>query len=153
MAKEFSRTERVGDYLRRELAVIIQRELRDPRLGMVSITAADVSRDLSHAKIYFTLLGSDTQEDAKPTTDVLNKAAGFLRSALARDASMRSVPRLRFIFDTSVGRGRDLEALISRATEADAQHHAHDLRDRGEGGDADADTGAGDAREEQGGDR
>jgi ribosome-binding factor A len=150
MAKEFSRTERVGDYLRRELAVIIQRELRDPRLGMVSITAADVSRDLSHARIYFTLLGSDTPEDAKPTTDVLNKAAGFLRTALARDASMRSVPRLRFIFDTSVGRGRDLEALISRATEADAQHHAHDVR---EGGDADVDASAGVAREEQGGDR
>jgi ribosome-binding factor A len=117
---------------------------------MVSITAADVSRDLSHARIYFTLLGSDTSEDAKPTTDVLNNAAGFLRSALARDASMRSVPRLRFIFDTSVGRGRDLEALISRATEADAQHHAHDIP---EGVDSDADAGAGDAREEQGGDR
>jgi ribosome-binding factor A len=125
MAKEYSRTERVGDYLQRELALIIQRELRDPRLGMVSITAAEVSRDLSHARIYYTLLGSDTPEDAKPTTDVLNKAAGFLRSALARDASMRSVPRLRFIFDTSVGRGRDLEALISRATEADALHHVH----------------------------
>lgn len=148
MAKEFSRTERVGDYLRRELAVIIQRELRDPRLGMVSITAADVSRDLSHAQIYFTLLGSDTPEDAKPTTDVLNKAAGFLRTALARDASMRSVPRLRFIFDTSVGRGRDLEALISRATEADAQHHAQDAPDSPN---ADAETGA--AGEEQGGDR
>ncbi len=125
MAKEYSRTERVGDYLQRELALIIQRELRDPRLGMVSITAAEVSRDLSHARIYYTLLGSDTPEDAKPTTDVLNKAAGFLRSALARDASMRSVPRLRFIFDTSVGRGRDLEALISRATEADALRHVH----------------------------
>ncbi|WP_439100345.1 30S ribosome-binding factor RbfA [Congregibacter sp.] len=123
MAKEFSRTERVGDYLRRELALIIQREVRDPRLGMVSITAVDVSRDISHARVHFTLLGSDTAEEAKPCTDVLNKAAGFLRSALARDASMRSVPKLRFVFDSSVGRGRDLEALIHRARTADDRRY------------------------------
>jgi ribosome-binding factor A len=124
MAKEFSRAERVGDYLRRELALIIQREVRDPRLGMVSITAVDVSRDISHARVHFTLLGSDTAEDAKPCTDVLNNAAGFLRSALARDASMRSVPKLRFVFDSSVGRGRDLEALINRARSADDRRYS-----------------------------
>ena len=121
MAREYSRRERVGDYLQRELATLIQRELRDPRLGMVSITAVEVSRDLSHARVFFTLLGCDSDEDAKPSTDVLNRAAGFLRSSLARDASMRTVPRLRFHFDNSVGRGRDLEALISAATEADAR--------------------------------
>jgi hypothetical protein len=60
MAKEYSRTERVGDYLQRELALLIQRELRDPRLGMVSITAVEVSRDLSHARVYFTVLGCDS---------------------------------------------------------------------------------------------
>ncbi|MFT4769069.1 MAG: ribosome-binding factor A [Glaciecola sp.] len=124
MAKEFSRTERVGDYLRRELALIIQREMRDPRLGMISITAVDVSRDISHARVHFTLLDSDTAEDAKPCIDVLNKAAGFLRSSLARDASMRSVPKLRFVFDSSVGRGRDLEALIHRARSADDRRYA-----------------------------
>ena len=124
MAREFSRTERVGDYLRRELAILIQREVRDPRLGMVSITAADVSRDLSHARVYFTLLGCDSAEEAKPSTGVLNGAAGFLRSALARDASMRSVPKLRFVFDSSVGRGRELEDLISRATRSDEARYA-----------------------------
>lgn len=129
MAKEFSRSERVGDYVRRELALIIQREVRDPRLGMVSITAVDVSRDISHARVHFTLLGSDTAEDAKPCTDVLNKAAGFLRSALARDASMRSVPKLRFVFDSSIGRGRDLEALISRARSSDERRYADVERD------------------------
>lgn len=123
MAREFKRTDRVGDYLLRELAILIQRGLRDPRLGMVSLTAVEVSRDISHARVYFTLLGSNTVEEAKPTTDVLNKAAGFLRTALAKEASMRSVPRLRFVFDSSVGRGRDLEALISRATDADARRH------------------------------
>ena len=124
MAREYSRRERVGDYLQRELATLIQRELRDPRLGMVSITAVDVSRDLSHARVFFTLLGCDSDDEAKPSTDVLNRAAGFLRTSLARDASMRTVPRLRFHFDNSVGRGRDLVALISAATEADARHHA-----------------------------
>ncbi|GAB5415631.1 MAG: 30S ribosome-binding factor RbfA [Congregibacter sp.] len=121
MAREFSRTERVGDHLQRELAQHIQRELRDPRLGMVSITAVDVSRDLSHARVHCTLLDCDSAEDAKPSIDVLNKAAGFLRSCLAKDATMRTVPRLRFYFDSSVGRGRNLEALITKASKADAQ--------------------------------
>ncbi|MFK7828541.1 MAG: 30S ribosome-binding factor RbfA [Congregibacter sp.] len=128
MAREFSRKERVGDYLQRELALTIQRELRDPRLGMVSITAVEVSRDLSHARVFVTLLGCDSEEDAKPSMSVLNKAAGFLRSALAKHASMRSVPRLRFMFDSSIGRGRDLEALIQKAAHADAGRliDAHD---------------------------
>ena len=126
MAREFSRRERVGDYLQRELASLIQRELRDPRLGMVSVTGVDVSRDMAHARVYFTLLGCDSEDEAKPSTEVLNRAAGFLRSSLARDASMRTVPRLRFYFDASVGRGRDLEDLISRAKAADARHHESD---------------------------
>ncbi len=121
MAREFSRTERVGDYLQRELSVLIQRELRDPRLGMVSITAVEVSRDLGHARVFVTVLDADSEEEAKPTLDVLSRAAGFLRSALAREATMRSVPRLRFVFDTSIGRARHLEDLISRASEADAE--------------------------------
>jgi ribosome-binding factor A len=127
MAREFSRPERVADYLQRELATLIQRELRDPRLGMVSVTAVQVSRDLAHARVFFTLLGCDSAEEAQPSADVLNGAAGFLRNALSRDASMRSVPRLRFVFDSSVGRGRHLEALIEQARDADA--HLHDGED------------------------
>ncbi len=121
MAKEYARTQRVADYLQRELAVLIQRELRDPRLGMVSITGVDVSRDLGHARVYFTVLNADSTEDASESTEVLNRASGFLRSELSRDSSMRSVPQLRFYFDTSVGRGRDLEELIQRAAEADRE--------------------------------
>ena len=129
MAREFSRRERVGDYLQRELATLIQRELRDPRLGMVSITGVEVSRDMAHARVYFTLLGCDSEDEAKPSADVLNRASGFLRSSLARDASMRTVPRLRFYFDSSIGRGRDLEDLISRAKAADALRHDADESD------------------------
>jgi translation initiation factor IF-2/ribosome-binding factor A len=127
MAREFSRPQRVADYLQRELATLIQRELRDPRLGMVSVTAVQVSRDLAHARVFFTLLGCDSAEEAQPSADVLNGAAGFLRNELSRDASMRSVPRLRFVFDSSVGRGRHLEALIEQARDADA--HLHDGED------------------------
>ena len=137
MAREFSRAERVADYLQRELAMLIQRELRDPRLGMVSVTAVKVSRDLAHARVYVTFLDSDTEEEAKPGIDVLNGAAGYLRSHLAKSTSMRTVPGLRFVFDSSVGRGRHLEALISEAARADASHHS----DADADADADAEDG------------
>lgn len=119
MAKEYSRTQRVADYLQRELAALIQQEVRDPRVGMVSITGVNVSRDLGHARIYVTVLGRDSGEDASDSIEALNKAAGFLRSLLSKDSNMRSVPQLRFYFDTSVGRGRHLEDLIRRAADAD----------------------------------
>jgi ribosome-binding factor A len=121
MAKEYSRTARVADHLQRELAGLIQREVRDPRVGMVNITGVDVSRDMGHAKVYYTVLSSDDSDEAKESTAVLNKAAGFLRSQLSRDSSMRSVPQLRFYFDNSVGRGRYLEDLISKAADADRE--------------------------------
>jgi ribosome-binding factor A len=119
MAKEYARTQRVADYLQRELASIIQQEVRDPRVGMVSITGVDVSRDLGHARVYYTVMGSDSGEEAAESTEALNRAAGFLRSQLSRDSSMRSVPQLKFYFDSSVGRGRELEDLIQRAKRAD----------------------------------
>ncbi len=121
MAKEYARTQRVADYLQRELANLIQHEVRDPRVGMVSITGVEVSRDLGHARVYCTVMGSDSSDEARESTEALNKAAGFLRSLLSRDSNMRSVPQLRFYFDASVGRGRDMEKLIRRATDADRE--------------------------------
>lgn len=119
MAKEYSRTQRVADHLQRELAALIQREVRDPRVGMISITGVDVSRDLGYAKIYYTVLSAEDGDDAEESTAVLNKAAGFLRSQMSKDSSMRRLPQLRFYFDSSVGRGREMEDLISRAASAD----------------------------------
>jgi ribosome-binding factor A len=121
MAREYARTQRVADYLQRELAALIQHELRDPRLGMVSITGVEVSRDLGHARVYYTVMDADSGEDARESDEVLNRAAGFLRSELSRDSSMRSVPQLKFYFDNSVGRGRKLEDLIRRAADADRE--------------------------------
>jgi ribosome-binding factor A len=123
MAKEYSRTQRVADHLQRELAALIQHEVRDPRVGMVNITGVDVSRDLGYAKVYYTVLGSDSTDDASECTEVLNKAAGFLRSQMSRDSSMRRLPQLRFYFDSSVGDGRHMEDLIRRAADADRDLH------------------------------
>lgn len=119
MANEYARTQRVADYLQRELAALIQHSVRDPRIGMVSITGVDVSRDLGYAKVHFTSMDLESVEDAKETTEALNKASGFLRSQLSRDSSMRRLPQLRFYFDASVGRGRSMEDLIRKATDAD----------------------------------
>ena len=121
MAKEYARTQRVADYLQRELAALIQHEVRDPRVGMVSITGVDVSRDMGHARVYYTSMSANSAEEASESTEALNKAAGFLRSQLSRDSSMRMVPQLRFYFDASVGRGRDLEDLIRRAADSDRE--------------------------------
>ena len=121
MAREFTRSQRVADYLQRELSTLIQREVRDPRVGMVSVTGVDVSRDIGYAKVHYTVLGADYGDAAKESTEVLNKAAGFLRKQLSRDSNMRSVPQLRFYFDNSVGRGRYMEDLIDRAAQADKE--------------------------------
>ena len=112
MPRGFSRTERVADFLRSELARLVQAELRDPRVGMVNITAVEVSRDLSHAKVFVTVVGKTTEEEIAPTLEGLNNAAGFLRSQVARTHHMRTTPRLRFVYDDSVLRGSQLTRLI-----------------------------------------
>lgn len=119
MAKEYSRTQRVGDFLKQELATLIQFEVRDPRVGMVSITDVEVSRDMSHAKVFITILGKDNEAEAKESVEVLNNAAGFLRSQIARNNNARTTPRLRFYFDSSVVRGQQLSNLIEKAVSAD----------------------------------
>jgi ribosome-binding factor A len=122
MAKEYSRTDRVADYLKRELASLLQFEIRDPRVGMVSITDITVSRDLGHARVFCTVLGKEDEEQAKESLGALNKAAGFMRTQLSKDSNMRTVPQLRFYFDTSVGRGAYMEDLIVRAVAADSDN-------------------------------
>lgn len=129
MAKEFSRTSRVGDFLKQELAQLIQLEVRDPRVGMVSVTGAEVSRDLSHATVYVTVLGKDSAEDAAESIAALNHAAGFLRSQIAKISNARTTPRLRFVFDASIGRGARMSKLIDDAVATDREHHRHDADD------------------------
>lgn len=118
MAQEFSRTRRVGEQIQRELAALIQFEMKDPRLGMVTVSSVDVSRDLSVAKVYFTVLGK-SEADSQQSLEALNHAAGFLRKELGRGLQLRSVPRLQFYYDSSIERGAHLSALIQAAVNRD----------------------------------
>ncbi|MEE8059864.1 MAG: 30S ribosome-binding factor RbfA [Pseudomonadales bacterium] len=119
MAREYSRTQRVGDFLKQELATLIQFEIRDPRIGMVSITDVEVNRDMSHAKVFVTVLGKETKEDAEESVTVLNNATGFLRSKISQINNARTTPKLQFYFDSSVGRGQYLSNLIDKAVSSD----------------------------------
>jgi ribosome-binding factor A len=107
------RRARIEDQIQRELAEIIRLELRDPRVGLVTITGVELSRDQSHAKIFFTVLGSDSRGDE--ALEGLQRAAGFLRSSLAHRLSTRSVPELHFSYDVSIERGARLSRLIDEA--------------------------------------
>lgn len=122
MAKEYSRTQRIGDQMQRELAQLIRREVKDPRVGLVTITAVDVTRDLGHAKVYITVMGDDGGDQVKQSIKVLNAAGSFLRTQLGREMKLRSVPQLHFHYDESVARGAHLSALIERAVAEDSQH-------------------------------
>jgi len=99
----------VADLIQRELSGLIRLELRDPRVGMVTITSVDVSPDLTHAKVFFTLLDKNLLDD---TTRGLQRAAGFLRSQLAQRMKLYTTPELRFVYDESVERGDRLSRLI-----------------------------------------
>ena len=107
------RSERIADQIQRELAELIRLELRDPRVRLVTLTAIELSRDQSHAKVFFTVLGSEAE--ASETLEGLQRAAGFLRSNLAHRLSTRSVPELHFEYDVSVERGARLTRLIDEA--------------------------------------
>jgi len=115
MPKEYSRSERVADFIKREVALLLQRELRDPRVSNTNVNAVVVSRDISTAKIYVTFFDKETADEAKQAVEVLNGAAGFIRTQVASQHSMRSTPKLRFYFDDSVRQGEHLSNLIDRA--------------------------------------
>ncbi|WGV21920.1 MULTISPECIES: 30S ribosome-binding factor RbfA [unclassified Pseudomonas] len=129
MAKEYSRTQRIGDQMQRELSELIRREVKDPRVGLVTITAVDVSRDLGHAKVFITVMGQDGADAVPQTLKALTSAASFLRLHLGRVMQLRSVPQLHFHFDESVSRGAHLSALIERAVAEDRQHKDADKPD------------------------
>ena len=103
------RPQKIADLMQRELSGLLQREVRDTRVGMVTITSVDVSPDLSHAKVFFTILDKAKKDD---TTKGLQRAASFLRSQMARRMSMYTTPELRFVYDESVERGDRISRLI-----------------------------------------
>lgn len=110
-AKKPGRAQRIADQIARDLAKLIPLEVRDPRVGLVTITGCDITPDYAHAKVYFTVLGSDPEE----TTEGLNAAAGMLRNHLFRELHIHTVPTLHFTLDESVMKGFEMDALIKKA--------------------------------------
>jgi len=113
--REHGRDLRVADFIRDELADIIARQMRDPRVALVSVNEVKVSRDLSYADVYISSLHAAGEQDREELVAVLNGAAGFLRSELARRHSMRTTPKPRFHYDRLVEEGPCMEQLIDRA--------------------------------------
>lgn len=111
--KSFSRKDRVSEQIRRELAELIRSELKDPRVGMISLTDVEVTADYAHAKVYFSTLAGSANLDEVMTG--LQKASGFLRRELGKRISIHMTPQLHFVFDQSLERGADLSALIQKA--------------------------------------
>ena len=137
------RVQRIADQIQRELATLIQLEVKDPRVGMVSISGVDVSKDLAYAKIFITVLNtlSDDGEvndstlsapgeldklEIEENLKALKKASGFLRTMLAKRLRIRSVPKLEFHYDGSIERGQQLSSLIDDALAADRKLQSDD---------------------------
>ncbi|WP_028294571.1 30S ribosome-binding factor RbfA [Oceanobacter kriegii] len=122
MPKDYSRTSRLGEQIQREVAQMIQFDMKDPRLGMVTLNQVKVAKDLGYADIYFTVMGAkgETDEEIRAQTEsILNDAAGYLRSNLARILTTRITPMLRFHYDETLERGHHMNSLIRQAREKD----------------------------------
>lgn len=124
MPKEFSRSRRVGEQLQRELAQLLQFEIKDPRVVGVTIQSVDASRDLSYAKVFYTVMGDEN--DLAQVQQGLEKAGGFLRRELGKRLVMRHVPSLVFKYDDSIVRGSNLSQLIDKAVASDRAKHDED---------------------------
>jgi ribosome-binding factor A len=117
-----NRSRRVAEQLRQELASLLLREVKDPRVTSVSLTAIDVTTDLEHAKVWFTVYSGEPEA----AREGLQRAAGFLRSELSKRMKLRTVPKLSFQYDASVARGAHLSKLIDDAVAEDRRHHSDD---------------------------
>ncbi|QEL54536.1 30S ribosome-binding factor RbfA [Chromobacterium paludis] len=116
--KGFSRSDRVSEQIQRELAELTRKGLKDPRAGWITITSVEVTRDYSHAKVYYTVMVDSTRE---ATQEALDSSAGYLRNELGRAIKMFSMPQLHFVYDDSVERGMHLTSLINQVAREDAE--------------------------------
>jgi ribosome-binding factor A len=139
MPREFHRSRRVEEQLQRLLAELVHREVRDPRVGAVTITAVEVTRDLAHAKVFF--LPFDSTRSAIEVGAALASATGFLRSQLRRQLQMRHVPELQFVPDETIERAARLSALINAAVASDAARATPDAGSSAGPADAHAEDG------------
>ena len=113
MQKNFSRTDRLEEQILQEIAAIIHSDLNDPRLGFVTLTAVKVSKDLQHARIFYTALQEEgTQRPYKNSQAALTSARGYIRSARARRLNLYQIPQLNFTYDESIERGSVITTLL-----------------------------------------
>ncbi len=120
MKKVSQRVHRVAEQIQQDLADLLRTEVKDPRIGMVTVTQVEVSGDMAHAKVYFTALTG--REHGKSAEDALSRAAGFLRSQLSRRLKLFTVPELHFIYDDTIESGMQLSQLIDEAVADDRKH-------------------------------
>jgi len=114
----FSRTDRVGDEIKRAVGILIEKEVKDPRVGFVTVTSVKVAGDLSVATVYVTV---GENEDPEEALRGLQAASCFIRKRLGETVRLRTTPELRFVYDSSVERGFRMDALLKRiADERDA---------------------------------
>jgi len=127
VSKSFPRHRRVADQIQRTLGELIRRELRDPRLGPVTIVDVQVSSDLSHAKVFYSILGGDKQPEL--TREILDEGARQLRGPLGRALQLRHAPSITFAADELIEYGTNLSAKISEAIRNDEARHIDDAHD------------------------
>ncbi len=118
MAREYARTDRVGQQIQKEIAVILLREIKDPRLSMTTVSAVEVTRDLAYAKVFVTFFNDD-EEEIKASLAVLSEAEGYIRSLLGKRLRARIMPHLRFVYDKSMAEGVRMSALVDEAVASD----------------------------------
>lgn len=113
MAREFSRTRRIAQQLQQELAQVLQRDIKDPRIGMVTVNDVEVSRDLSYAKVFVTFFEEDNKV-VEEKLEALTTASGYIRSLVAGRMKLRVMPELRFVYDASLVEGMRMSNLVTR---------------------------------------
>jgi ribosome-binding factor A len=118
MAREYARTDRVGQQIQKEIAVILMREIKDPRLSMTTVSAVEVTRDLAYAKVFVTFF-NDNADEIKASLEVLTEAEGYIRSLLGKRLRARIMPHLRFVYDSSMAEGVRMSALVDKAVASD----------------------------------
>ncbi|OCG15974.1 ribosome-binding factor A [Gilliamella sp. App6-5] len=123
MAKAFNRSSRVGHELQKEIAIILQREIKDPRLGMVTVSGVDISRDLSYAKVFVTFLNDDDPQVIEQGLAVLNDAKGYIRTLIGKAMRLRIIPEIKFFYDESLVKGMQMSSLVADVIKHDNEHH------------------------------
>lgn len=126
MARDFSRSQRVSQEMQKEIAIILQREVKDPRIGMATVSGVEISRDLAYAKVFVTFLnlsgGEKSEEEmVADALTALNEAAGFIRSLLGKAMRLRIVPELTFAYDNSLVEGMRMSNLVSNVVKSDEE--------------------------------